>query len=433
MRTFFRSLAIGFVILAAVLVYALLAPLLWLSGDRDRARRDALLGWLLRVAMTTLGATFVKLGQVMSTRIDLFSPPIIEALRALQDELPPFAFEHVERSIRRDLGKRIASVFAEFDRAPVAAASVAQVHRARLHDGCEVAVKVLRPNIREMVERDASVLLAFARLLDLHPTARLSNPLGHLEEFVAGIREQTDLRVERRNYERFARDFADDPQVVFPEVIGRLSSEHVLTMSFVRGYKVDALPEGYLDRHGDIVGRLSSMFMKMTFETGFLHADLHPGNFVLLDDGRVAVFDVGLVKELDDALLDEFVDWNRCMVMGSGADYVAHMKTYHDYMEGTVDWDALVRDADAFAESFRGLSKMEMDLGKLVNDAFALGRKYAVRPNVGFTLVMVGIITSEGVGKLLDPDADLFAQLSGTLMPLLASRPTAAQRSLEAG
>ena len=160
-------------------------------------------GRVLRRAMTALGATFVKLGQVMSTRPDLLDTETIDELRKLQDRLPAFPIERVRRIVEEDLGAPLEDRFAEFDPVPVAAASVAKVHRARTRDGREVAVKVLRPDVRERVLRDGAILDLFARMIEWSPTLRLSDPRGHLAQFMSGILDQTNLRLEVENYERF--------------------------------------------------------------------------------------------------------------------------------------------------------------------------------------------------------------------------------------
>ena len=211
------------------------------------ARENAvakLRGRILRITMGHLGATFIKLGQVMSTRRDLFPGPMIDELRLLQDKLPPFPYELALRTMKDELGRDFAGQVADVEEEPVAAASVAQVHRARLTNGDVVAIKVLRPDVRENVLRDAAILGAGARLLALHPTLKLSDPVGHLEEFIQGILDQTDLRIEAENNRRFTENFAEVPSIEFPRIYPRLSSARVLTMEFMEGVKVDELPEG---------------------------------------------------------------------------------------------------------------------------------------------------------------------------------------------
>jgi ubiquinone biosynthesis protein len=394
------------------------------AGDREKRRRAVarLRGRVLRQAMTALGATFVKLGQVMSTRPDLLEPEVIDELRTLQDRLPAFPIATVRRTLEEDLGAPVSERFAELDEAPIAAASVAQVHRARLPGGREVAVKVLRPDVHARVERDGAILLLFARLLALHPTLRLSDPVGHLQHFFGGILEQTDLRLEAANYVRFRALFADVEGVRFPEVLPELSAERVMTMELLRGTKLDALPPG---DHGALAKRLQGVFLKMCFEDGFVHADLHPGNMLLTEKGDIAIFDVGLVKHLGPDIHEQYLDFSRCLAMGTPADFVAHIRRFHKYF-GEVDWPALEKDIGDLLGRFRTQNVAELELGELMNAILALGRRYRARPLADMALVMVAMVTAEGIGKQLNPHANLFEDTAAFLGPLLARKAAGA-------
>jgi ubiquinone biosynthesis protein len=419
-----RFLAMVAVMAWFLLRYAVLrlATLRHARGEARRAAIAHLRGRLLREMFSTLGATFVKLGQVMSTRPDLFPPETIDELRHLQDKLPPFAGARARRMIEEDLGRPIDAIFAEFDDVPVAAASVAQVHRARLKDGgLEVAVKVLRPDVRMKVQRDAVILSVFARMMAWHPRLRLSDPVGHIEAFEVGIIDQTDLRNEVHNYQRFAREFAGFPGVRFPRVIEPLCSMRVMTMEFVRGTKLDALPPGAHDQK-ELAHRLEQVIFLMCFEHGFMHADLHPGNMVIAEsDGALVIFDVGLVKEISGEIFLQFVDFARCLAMGGPPDFLAHLKRFHRYL-GTVDWDGLGRDMTNMLTHFRAQNAGQLEIGGMFNDLYALARRYQIRPMPEIVLVMVGVVTAEGIGKQLNPQGNLFKSLTEFLLPLIAKK-----------
>jgi ubiquinone biosynthesis protein len=425
-----------------VFLYALVAGLvyglgrLWLRATvRDPERRASRVarwqGWMLRRSMTLLGATFIKMGQVMSSRPDLFAPELIDELSHLQDRLPAFGFRRARRIVEQDLGRPLDEIFRDFEHRPIAAASVAQVHRAHLADGTEVAVKVLRPSIRRQVERDATILLAGARLLALHPRARLSDPVGHLRHFVDGIIGQTDLRTEAANYQRFAENFRDVPEVVFPEVYPELSSVRVLTMEFMRGVKLEDLADHH---HTSLAVTVRHMMMKMCFADGFVHADLHPGNFLIRDDKEVVVFDAGMAKQLAPDALLQFIDFSKCLTMGSPDDFVTHCKRFHRYL-GEVDWDGLRRDVGALSQRFRSQDVGELEYSDLLSKVFAVARRYRVRPVPDMALIMVALVTAQGIGKYLDPDVNMFQEVAQYLMPIVLSRglamPTEA-RSAEA-
>lgn len=409
-----RSLTIVFVGTLALAIYGLLRLCI---QDENVPR---LRGRVLRGALGRLGATFIKLGQVMSTRPDLFEPELIEELRALQDRLPAFDGARARAQIEASLGAPIAELFSSFDDEPVAAASVAQVHRAVLRDGTEVAVKVLRPDVRQKTERDASILLALARLaMRLHPSAAHADLEGHLSHFVEGVLSQTDLRTEARNYTVIRANFSDFEGVTFPRVHPELSAEHVMTMDFIRGRKIDTLEPG---ERPEVAPRLRTAFLKMLFEDGFVHADLHPGNMLVMEDGTIAIFDVGLCKELSEELLVQYIDFNRCLAMGSSADFVRHLRTYHSYVAGSIDWDALQRDVDKLHADFLGRPAAEIEFGALIDRVFALARRHGIRPVPDMTLLIVSLVTAEGLGKQLDPMSDSFGEVARFLMPILARR-----------
>ena len=421
---FLHFLWLLIVVVVCGVMYGLgrLGIFLFVWGKRRRRALAHLRGWMLRQSMTTLGATFIKLGQVMSTRPDLFEPEIINQLRRLQDKLPPFGFGRVKSTIEAELGKPITEVFSDFEETAIAAASVAQVHRAHLKDGREVAVKVLRPGVRRQVERDKALLIGGAKLIALRPKWRLSDPVGHTQHFVEAIYEQTDLRIEAANYTRFRENFAGRPNVSFPEVYSELSGEKMLTMQFVRGVKVDALPADFGPELKKKLAETVRMSMfKMCFEDGFVHADLHPGNMVVQDDGKLIIFDAGLAKLLHEDVLIQFIDMTKCLAMGTPDDLVNHLKRFHKYL-GTIDWESLRKEVNEFALKFRAKDVAKLEYGELISEMFAIGRKYRVHPVTDMMLVFVALITAQGIGKMLEPEHNVFGAVAMFLMPILMKR-----------
>ncbi|MDB4976917.1 MAG: Ubiquinone biosynthesis monooxygenase UbiB [Myxococcaceae bacterium] len=413
-----RGVLVWAVIFVFLLVYGVRRLGLALVSDKaDRRRQVARLqGQMLRSGMSTLGACFVKLGQVMSSRPDLFEPEMIEELRQLQDKLPPFAFAKVKQAVEGELKKPLSESFAEFDEAPVAAASVAQVHRARLHNGDEVAVKVLRPNVKAQVERDGHLLMLFAKVLALHKTIRLSDPEAFTREFVEGLVRQTDLRIEAANYDQFRTNFANNQKLTFPAIIHELTGEYVLTMEFVRGTKLDALT--VVNNGREIADTLRSATMQMCFVDGFMHADMHPGNMVVRPDNTIVLFDVGLATRLTPEVLEMFVDLTKCIAMGTPDDTVTHLQKYHVYGEN-VDWEQMRKDLESFGRKFRVMDVSKLDYGEMVGAILAIGRRYHVHPVPELALLIVGMVTVQGIAKMLAPEVNDFQEMSKYLIPLL--------------
>ncbi|MBL0218537.1 MAG: AarF/ABC1/UbiB kinase family protein [Myxococcales bacterium] len=413
--TLARAVEIWLVALLCVIAYGVgsLRRMTILDRSRRRDHRARQRGRLLRWSFTRLGATFVKIGQVMSARADLMSPSVIAELRWLQDRVPPFAFSEVRTIVRHELGASIEERFREFTPVPIAAGSVAQVHRAVLETGEEVAVKILRPGVVERIRRDGRLLLWAAHLVQaVSVRARKADMVGHARSLIAGILAQTDLQHERDNYEQFRLNFAGFVGLRFPTVYAQHSTRAILTMEFVHGTRLEDAAHAQLPNVASVI---RAAFFAMCFDHGFVHADLHPGNVLIEADGGVVLIDVGLVKRLPPGLLEQLVDLTRCIAAGNIEDLVRHLRTYHRYLADT-DWDAVAADAGALIASLRSRAIVDLELGVVVGRLFALARKHGIRPMPEMTLVLLGMITNEGMAKHLDPTTDTLAVLARYMM-----------------
>ena len=367
-----------------------------------RAAGRALVGLSAR-----LGATFIKIGQIASTRADLLPRALVDELSALQDRVPPFAFDVVRRTIESELGVPLASIYARFDPEPVAAASVAQVHRAVLHDGgAVVAVKVRRPDIVDKVRLDRSILLVVARTLErLAPSLRLVSLESAVRMFCEAVEEQIHFTREAANNTRFAANFAADPDIAFPRLHPRLCSDAVLTMEFIEG-----VHEAELEAHGIDVHRVVTAGMRcvcrMIFLHGFVHADLHAGNLRFFPPGRVVLLDLGLVGRLSD---EDRITTARTLYAFATGDgrTVAQMFYEHAPFKATPDYGAYEREVIALVDSLyrRGLGSMQVtvEIGRI----FDVLRRHRIHARSHMTMVNLALMAAEGLGKRLDPDLSL--------------------------
>lgn len=396
--------AVWITLVAAICVVAYTAGSLRRLTIRDpmvRAEdRSHWRGVLLRWSFARLGAIFVKVGQLASSRPDVFSPGVIAELRSLQDHVPPFGFRHVRTTIERALGRPLAELFSEIDPVPLAAGGIAQVHRAVLASGDEVAVKVLRPGIRARVRRDGRLLLWLAHVVHvLSARARAADAIGHARTLVAAIVAQAELAHEARNYARFREVFADSHEIAFPRVYEEYSTHDVLVMELVRGVPINQIRPGQV---AGVTPALRDAFLAMVFEHGLVHADLHPGNIFVREDGVVVLLDVGLVKYLSDAVIEQIVDLARWLVIGGPAP---------------AGWEDARADFEAFMARLRARSIREIEVAAVVGELFALARKHHIRPITELSLVLLGMVTIEGIAKRLDPDANTIVEVARYLGP----------------
>lgn len=364
------------------------------------------LGAALRHAFTTLGATFIKVGQIASTRADLLPAPITRELARLQDAVPPFAFSEVEACIESELGQPLSRLFAHFDRTPVAAASVAQVHRAVRHDGRVVAVKVRRPDIGQKVALDRSILLFLAGALErVVPSLRLVSAPEAIATFCDAVETQLSLRSEAEHNRRFSEMFADDPDVEFPELHPDLCSDAVLTMTFVEGCHERDLDEREMDL-ARIVDAGMRAVSRMIFEHGFVHADLHPGNLLFLPPGRIVMLDLGLVGELADAERVTAVRLFYALATGDGRT-CARLFYENAPHAACPDYAAYESEVAAVVDDIVGQGLMNLQVSLEIARLFDILRRHRVQARAHMTMVNLALMTAEGLGKRLAPEFDL--------------------------
>lgn len=404
LRLLARALVICLLLVETALRYGLVYLGYRLTG-RSLADRQALFGESVLGLFRRLGATFIKVGQIMSTRPDLLPPHVIAALSRLQDDVGPFPFAQVERTVAEDFGQPIAALFREFSTQPIASASVAQVHRARLPDGHLVAVKVRRPDIEELCAFDLSVMSFYARMLTLIPSLRTLAPVESVEQFGRAIAMQLDFTIEAQNNRRFTQNFAADPQVIVPKLHAALCSRRVLTMDFIEGKKILDCTGSQAERRA--LGELGfRVMLKMIFADGFVHADLHPGNLLVTPSGQVALLDLGLVAEMDHTHRLAFARYFAAWARGDGHTMAEIMVT-HSPSPHVEDRQGFEQAIQGFVDRLHGKRLGEVEVAKVVYDMLQILRRYRVRVNATFTMVNIAIAVTEGIGKQLDPTLDL--------------------------
>ena len=376
------------------------------ARGRSRAER-------VRLAMEELGPTFIKLGQLLSTRPDLVPPEYIRELEHLQDSVRPEKFSRIRGQIEQQLGGKLEDFFSTFDTAPVAAGSIAQVHRAVTRDGKTVAVKVRRPGIVEILHTECEILADLAALLKATLWKQETiDPERMVQEFIEAASKEVDLTIERRNQKRFLRNFSEDPTVHVPEVYEELCSEGVLTMEYIDGIKpsdVQLLKDAGFDPKL-IAQRGADFVLRQIFEFGFFHTDPHPGNFFLLPPNVLAPLDFGQVARLTSQDRELMADLVLCIV-DQDVQRLVQAVQHAGLMSEQTDAAALARDGEEMLDSYYDLPLKEIPLGQALTHVFDLMRKHRVYPPAEFTLMLKSMITIESLATSLDNDFQIIAHL----------------------
>ena len=362
-------------------------------------------------ALEALGPTFVKLGQALSTRPDVVPPEFVNELARLQDNVAPFPGDLARELIEAELGAPLGQLFASFEEAPLAAASLAQVHAATLVDGAEVVVKVQRPGIEEVIATDLDILRDLARMAEEQfPELELYDLPSLVEEFAHTLRGELDFRREGHNADRFRRNFADSPRLYIPRVYWQWSTRRVLTLERIHGIKIDdleALEAAGLDRHR-LALHATEIVMQEVFDDGFFHADPHPGNLFALPDEVIAALDFGMVGRLARPLREQMVPLFTAVVRRDTGAMVEQLLRL-SMVGGGVDQAGLRHDLEWLLGKYAGRPLGEIRAHEILEEAMPIAFRRRLRlPNDLWLLSrMLGML--EGLGLKLDPAFDPFA------------------------
>ncbi|MFP4105421.1 MAG: ABC1 kinase family protein [Phycisphaerae bacterium] len=366
-----------------------------------------------RMALEELGPTFVKFGQLLSTRADLLSPEYLHELRKLQDAVRPVPFARIRKAIETQLGGTLSDHYRTFEKEPLAAASIAQVHRAETLKGEPVAVKVRRPGVVEAIRDETEILEDLGDLLkSTFAIEETMDPKRLVNEVTSTIRKEADMSNELRNLVRFRRSFKDDPTVHVPKAYPELSAEGMVTMEFIDGIKPSnrekLVAQGYQPEK--IARRYARFMLRQIFDQGLFHTDPHPGNIMILPDNVVAILDLGQVARLgsrNQDLLAELV----LAIVHQDAETLIHAFEQEEMLTDKTNRSELAWDMEELLDVYHNMPLKDIPFGRMMQQTFTLIRQHHVRPPEAFTLMLKCLITIESLAKGLNPDFQLIEEL----------------------
>jgi ubiquinone biosynthesis protein len=383
---------------------------LQLVSKRRRERMERLTrSERVRLAVEELGPTFIKLAQVLSTRPDLIPVEFTQELAKLQDQVPPFPFEQARQIVEEDLKAPLEEKFPHFERTPLAAASIAQVHRARLADGQETVVKVQRPGIARLIEVDVEILYHLATLMERHIVELgIQRPTALVEEFARTLEKEIDFTVEANHMERFSRQFREKPGIYIPRVYRPLSTRRVLTMEYIQGIKIsdlNALEAAGLDRKL-LAARGAEIILEQVLRFGFFHGDPHPGNLFILPGNLICYLDFGMMGSVDRQAREDFADLIFAY-FGRDEKKVAQVLLRVMEYDEEPNRRALEKDLADFLEGVLYPPLKKNPISSLLKVLLELIHRHRLRIPADIFLMIKALAATEAVGYNLDPEFDL--------------------------
>lgn len=392
----------GYIVEELGLFQMMSIPRRWITHETPQTKT---LGERIRLVLEDLGPTFVKLGQLASTRSDLLPEPIILELIKLQDQVPPFSSESAKGIIEQELDDAIEDIFSWFEESPIAAASIGQVHLGKLKTGEDVAVKVQRPGALQMVVRDLEILRDLTALAEKRWVWVKQYQIARLvEEFASSMRAELDYTQEGRNAEKIALQFQNDETVCIPRIFWQYTSSRVMTMEYVRGislsHQEELVAKGYDLK--ETAEKLVESMLHQIFIEGFFHADPHPGNLLVRKDGSLAYLDFGMVGRLSEEMKDHLSSLIIAL-MRKNTDSMVRAVLRLGMMPEDGDIRELRRDLDSLREQYYNIPFSEISMGTALNDLFAVAQRHKVMIPPDLTLLGKALLTMEGVIEKLDP------------------------------
>lgn len=378
----------------------------------------------VREALEELGGTFIKLGQVLSTRPDLVPPELADELRRLRSNCPRVPYSEIRARLEEEFGDRLTSLFQSIDETPLAAASIAQVHSAVLADGTSVVLKIVRPGIEDTIESDMDILMELARLTESRFRELGYSPVETVREFQQELVREVDLLHEGRSTDRFRTNFSDDPRIHFPVVYWQSSTRRVLTLEHVSGAPLSETNFAAMtpEQRRGIVAKGAEAVFRQCLEFGFFHADPHPGNIFAMPDGNICFIDCGMTGRIDRQTMQDLATLVMS-VINSDLDNVIDATMALCSAETSLKFDrAFRRDAWSFMARFERGTIESLDMAGLLEEFFALLRRYRIRCPADLVFLIKALSTIQGVAREIDPQFDLIAHGRPQLEKLIRDR-----------
>lgn len=378
----------------------------------------------IRKVFEELGTTFIKFGQILSSRPDIFHEGLIQELKKLQDRVPSFPREEAIQLFENEINKKIEDVFDYFDPIPLASASIAQVHRAKLKNGHNVVVKIQRPGIKKLIDVDIEIMQHLALIIEKNlPEAKYIRPMDLIEEFAISIEKELDFTIEASNLERFSANFKNDENIVVPQLYKKYCSEKILTMEYIEGKKLNEfLSENIstFDRR-EIADRGSEAILKQIFIDGFFHGDPHPGNILILNGNKICFLDYGIMGKLYGKSKEDVSDLIISIIKDDNKLLIKSLINL-SYSCDLSDKDKFEREVCDLADEIKYKNIKDINLTKLFQRLIKIivNHKYRIKSN--FYLLMKTIITMDGIGRELYPEFNLVLKLEPFVKELLKNK-----------
>jgi ubiquinone biosynthesis protein len=365
----------------------------------------------LRLVCEELGPTFIKFAQLIATRPDVFPDSVIREFRKLQDKVPPFNSDQAKSLLEKELGRPLSEVFSHFEKKPLGAASIAQVHRATLLSGAEVVVKVQRPQLDRLIDTDTDILLGLATLLEEHvPESKQFSPFRLVEEFSRSLRLERDFRREAHHMEKFARHFIAEQDLVVPKVYRHLSTKRILVQEFIDGGRIDAFTGEHQvalqapERRQTVLDCLTRVTLTSIFEHGFFHGDPHPGNLLITNDGRLALIDFGLIGRLEDPRRTQIIIFLVALFQRDLHRVVDSLRENHLFSHAHLDEVALMNELAEVLDLYLEQSLSNLNIVNLISDVFEVVRRHGIKPPPDLLLISRVLTALQYTAYRLDPD-----------------------------